>query len=92
MIADTSRISHAINESTGKTVDQISQLCNSMRSGKPYTSRDLVKLSGLERNAVTGRLNKMVNIGLAIELPRIRCIISGRLVHQYKLMAAFQAE
>lgn len=91
MINDTSRISHSINENTGIHTDQISILCHTMRSGKPFTSRDLVKLSGLERNAVTGRLNSMMKMNLVIELPKIKCPISGRLVHEYKLRFVLQA-
>ena len=64
--------------------------------GKPLSAREIMELTGLEINAVSGRINDLKKDGLLVEAERRKCSITDRLVtpvtslsHKFKFNTRF---
>ncbi len=85
MVASTSIMSYSNLQATGVLSNQQYKILQALdRPNRHRTSRQLVKDTGLERAAITGRLNELVDKNLVNEDARVICPVTGRYVKYYK--------
>ncbi len=84
MVARTSAITYSELRAEGKLTKQQYRILRALDGPNIYrTSRQLVDDTGLERAAVTGRLNALVKKNLVNEDGRVVCPVTGRFVKNY---------
>jgi hypothetical protein len=86
MVRDTSKKSHEINKSSGIQGNQkkmlyelVKNITNGSRSDG-VTLKELSRESGLEINAVSGRINDLKKEGMIAECDKRKCKITNRTV------------
>ena len=82
-VRDTSRMAYIelLQSGVQKTqADYIHEFLEGCSNVNGHTLQEIARLSGIEINAVSGRVNGLKKIGKVVELPKRRCTISGRLV------------
>lgn len=86
MVAQTSILSYAIVKATGQNIKEKEYTIRLLKeAGIPLNSRQISKVSGIERTNVTRSLNDLHTAGL-IEIAYYgRCPITKRLVQFYKI-------
>lgn len=79
-VAETSYASYRELLHSGTLAGQQFTIINAMREGQTYSRRDLVKLTGLEINAVCGRVNELVKCGALVEMPKRKDASTGNMI------------
>lgn len=80
MVKDTSLEAYiGINED-GVAITQRGQIYNTLVMGR-MTRRELSQLTGIEINAVCGRVNELLKMGLIHEFESRPCSVSGHSAH-----------
>lgn len=76
----TSRKAYHEIESEGRISRQMQTILAVMRPGSDYSLQELSRLSGVQINAVSGRINAMKSIGAVVVTAPRKCTITGRTV------------
>jgi len=79
-VASTSINAYKEHRASGKLGAQAQEIFNAMQFNVTYSRRELVKLTGLELSSVCGRVNELVSIGLLIEMPARKCMVTGKTI------------
>ena len=82
MVAQTSRTAYKDMLDEGKISNQQYKVLNVL--GKYMTSRQITDMTGIERAAVTGRLNSLVKKKLVDDDKHIVCGTTGKRVKMYR--------
>lgn len=80
-LAETSLIAHREYVSSGAASRQAKRLLEAMQDGRDYSRRELALMAGIELCSVCGLVNKLVRIGVLVELPARNCKVTGRTVN-----------
>lgn len=79
--ATTSKQAYNEIVKSGTSVTQQQMIIGALSAvGEPLSGRELMKVTGLEINAISGRLNDLKKLGLVIERAKRSCSISKRLI------------
>lgn len=79
-VAATSKRAYHEIEAEGRITRQEGIILAVMRPGADYSLQELVRLSGVQINAVAGRVNHMKKIGAVVVTAPRKCSITGRTV------------
>lgn len=87
-VSDTSiKTYHAIKADGTLTLRQ-GQVMSVIYPGQDYTLQELVKLTGLPVNVISGRCNELRELERLELAPTRACSVTGRTVHPVKLPVA----
>ena len=83
--------------SDGRSASQKNMILDTLDEiGKPLSAREVSNITGIEINAVSGRINDLKKDGLLVEAEKRKCSISHRLVtpvtslsHKFKFNTRF---
>ena len=79
--ATTSKQAYNEIVNNGTTTTQQQMIIGALSAvGSPLSGRELMQCTGLEINAISGRINDLKKLGLVIERAKRSCSISKRLV------------
>ena len=79
----TSTLAYYDIKNSGKRDTQVGQILNCLKDQElstDLTLKEISRLTGLEINAVSGRVNGMKRNGLVSEAPKRKCRVTGRWV------------
>ncbi len=79
----TSTLAYRDIKNSGKRDTQVGQILNCLQHQElstDLTLKEISRLTGLEINAVSGRVNGMKRDGLVSEAPKRQCRVTGRWV------------
>ena len=79
----TSTLAYYELKNSGKRDTQVGQILNCLKDQEfstDLTLKEISRLTGLEINAVSGRVNGMKKDGLVSEAPKRKCRVTGRWV------------
>ena len=79
----TSILAYYDIKNSGKRDTQVGQILNCLKDQElstDLTLKEISRLTGLEINAVSGRVNGMKRDGLVSEAPKRKCRVTGRWV------------
>jgi len=79
----TSTLAYRYIKNSGKRDTQVGQILNCLEDQELSTNltlKEISRLTGLEINAVSGRVNGMKRDGLVSEAPKRQCRVTGRWV------------
>ena len=79
----TSTLAYRDIKNSGKRDTQVGQILNCLEDQElstDLTLKEISRLTGLEINAVSGRVNGMKRDGLVSEAPKRQCRVTGRWV------------
>ena len=79
----TSTLAFRDIKNSGKSDTQVGQILNCLKDQElstDLTLKEISRLTGLEVNAVSGRVNGMKRNGLVSEAPKRQCRVTGRWV------------
>ena len=79
----TSTLAYFDIKNSGKGDTQVGQILNCLKDQElstDLTLKEISRLTGLEINAVSGRVNGMKRNGLVSEAPKRQCRVTGRWV------------
>ncbi|MGB1651545.1 MAG: winged helix-turn-helix domain-containing protein [Acidimicrobiales bacterium] len=79
----TSTLAYRDIKNSGKRDTQVGQILNCLEDQElstDLTLKEISRLTGLEINAVSGRVNGMKKDGLVSEAPKRQCRVTGRWV------------
>jgi DNA-binding IclR family transcriptional regulator len=79
----TSTLAYYDIKNSGKRDTQVGQILNCLKDQElstDLTLKEISRLTGLEINAVSGRVNGMKRDGLVSEAPKRKCRVTGRWV------------
>ena len=80
-IATTSKLAYDDIKTSGKDISQKQKILGALEAvGEPLSGRELMKLTGLEINAVSGRLNSLKKANLVRACARRKCSITHTLI------------
>lgn len=83
---DTSLDAYSELKSSGKCGRQVDFILSKLEHGRDYTLREIQQLTGLEINAVSGRVNDSKKLGLLVHSANKRqCSITRKLVQPVRL-------
>jgi DNA-binding IclR family transcriptional regulator len=83
MTRSTSTLSYHALKDSGQQQTQVGQILNCLDAQERSTNltlKEISRLTGLEINAVSGRVNGMKKEGLVFESPKRKCRVTGRWV------------
>lgn len=83
MPRSTSTLAYRYIKNSGKRDTQVGQILNCLEDQElstDLTLKEISRLTGLEINAVSGRVNGMKKDGLVSEAPKRQCRVTGRWV------------
>lgn len=83
MPRSTSTLAYRDIKNSGKRDTQVGQILNCLEDQElstDLTLKEISRLTGLEINAVSGRVNGMKKDGLVSEAPKRQCRVTGRWV------------
>ncbi len=83
MPRSTSTLAYQYIKNSGKRDTQVGQILNCLEDQElstDLTLKEISRLTGLEINAVSGRVNGMKKDGLVSEAPKRQCRVTGRWV------------
>ena len=75
---------HAIR-GEGRVSNQQAVILSAIREGRDYSLQELVRITGLQINTVSGRVNELKEMALLDVSETRKCSITGRTVHPVKL-------
>ena len=88
-VSETSLLSYQELLDSGKLSKQQSVIMANLNLYKHtnlrMTSREIAEITGIERSAVTGRLNTLVKLGVVDEYGKVQCPITKRWVKAYRI-------
>lgn len=79
-VKETSALAYRELVESGKHDTQVAQILALLRQSKPLSLREIQRETGLDINAVSGRVNGMKQNGLLIEARKRDCTVTGRYV------------
>jgi len=79
-VADTSAIAYRELVESGRHGTQVRQILDLLDGSDPMTLREIQKKTGMDINAVSGRVNDLKKQGLLFEWHKRKCSVTGRLV------------
>lgn len=79
-IRDASLEAYQHLRDTGKLNKQESIIIRALNSKSPMTGREIQKATGMDINAVSGRVNDLKKKKVLVETPRRVCRVTGRVV------------
>jgi hypothetical protein len=87
--AATSRLAYDEIRSTGKLNEQQKKIMAVIVRGRDYSLQELVMLSGLPINVVSGRVNELKKSPLELleRAPTRKCTLTGSTIHPVRLPA-----
>lgn len=83
-VAATSTLAYREIKRTGTLTAQQAQVMRSIGHGVDYSLQEIVGLTGLPINVVSGRVNELKSSGYLQHGPTRRCRITGRTIHPVK--------
>lgn len=84
-VRDTSRAAYHDLREFGRVGHQAQVILDHIQPGGNYSLQELVKLTGIPINAVSGRCNEMKALGALVEATPRKCSVSGRTVNPVAL-------
>jgi hypothetical protein len=78
MVTLTSRMAYNEVQSTGKDTTQAADILSHVLPGYDYSRQELKRLTGLEINAICGRVNELLKAGKLEEGEMRKCNVTGR--------------
>jgi len=85
LVADSSLEAYRHLRREGGLETQQARLLGSMRAGRDYSLQELVAITGIQINAVAGRVNELKAAHRLEQAPVRRCTITGRSIHPVQL-------
>lgn len=80
-------VADAVGIDTGRLGKQQQTILGKVQAGRDYSLRELAALSGLEINAVSGRVNDLKKLNLLVEGEKRSCTVTGKTITPVKLPA-----
>lgn len=87
-VRDTSRSAYSELRSTGRLGKQQQTILEKVQAGRDYSLRELAALTGLEINAISGRVNDLKKLNLLVEGEKRTCTVTGKTITPVKLPMA----
>lgn len=84
-VADTSIQAYHSMRGDGSLTRQQAAVMARIKFGSDYSLQELVKLTGLPINVISGRVNELKAEGRLIHSETRKCAITGRTVHPVRL-------
>ena len=79
--ATTSKLAYDDLKNSGKDISQKEKILGALEAvDAPLSGRELMQLTGLEINAISGRLNDLKKTSDVIECPRRYCSVTNKLI------------
>jgi DNA-binding transcriptional regulator GbsR (MarR family) len=79
-VKETSVLAYRELIESGKHGTQVAQIYAVLEDSKPMTLREIQQATGLDINAVSGRVNDMKHKGLVVGAQKRNCRVTGRYV------------
>lgn len=79
-VADTSIIAYDQHKASGKLTTQAQHIFDCMQFNRDYSRRELMSVTGLEINAICGRVNELVAKGALCVGNSRKCSITNKLI------------
>ena len=86
-VRSTSRDAYYDLRDSGKVGHQAQAILDHIQPGGNYSLQEIVRLTGIPINAVSGRCNELKSIGALVESVKRKCSITGRTVNALALPA-----
>jgi len=81
MTTTTSKLAFDDIKSSGKDITQKQMILEALESvGEPLSGRELMKLTGIEINAMSARINALKKADLVMPCPRRICSVTHKLI------------
>lgn len=84
-VAAPSRQAYREIQREGVLGQRQAQVLAAIEPGRDYSLTELVKLTGLPVNVISGRCNELRAAGRLVLAPARRCSVTGRTIHPVKL-------
>ena len=69
----------------GITITQAARILRTVGERKDMTRREIKDATGIEINAVAGRVNALLEQGALVECEPRKCSVTGRMVHPVRI-------
>lgn len=79
-VRSTSKEAYADLKEKGTLGKQEKEIIESMRVGWNYSLREIEKITGIQINAVSGRVNGLKKKGFVVECDKRPCALTGRMI------------
>jgi uncharacterized membrane-anchored protein len=79
-VRSTSKEAYADLKEEGTLGKQEKEILDSMQRGWNYSLREIEKITGIQINAVSGRVNGLKKKGFLIECDKRPCALTGRVI------------
>ena len=80
-IATTSKLAFDDIKNSGKDISQKQMILEALQSvGEPLSGRELMKLTGIEINAMSARINALKKADLVMPCARRKCSVTNTLI------------
>jgi len=80
MVKETSFLAYQEHKATGKALSQRVQVYEFIKANQPVTRKQIEKGLGIGINAVCGRVNKLIELGMVEVAFKNSCPITGKYV------------
>jgi hypothetical protein len=84
-VAETSREAYHAIQRDGTLTRQQAQVMQQVQPGRDYSLQELVKLTGLPVNVISGRCNELRTAKRLEHGPERKCSVTGRTIHPVRL-------
>lgn len=86
-VRDSSRAAYHELRDSGRLGRQQQTIIDQVKPGRDYSLRELSAITGLEINAVSGRVNDLKKLNLLVEGEKRPCTVTGKTITPVKLPA-----
>lgn len=86
-VRESSRAAYDELRDTGRLGRQQQTILDQIKPGRDYSLRELSRLTHLEINAVSGRVNDLKKMNLLVEGEKRACTVTGKTIPPVKLPA-----
>lgn len=86
-VRESSRAAYGELRDTGRLGRQQQTILDQIKPGRDYSLRELSRLTHLEINAVSGRVNDLKKLNLLVEGEKRACTVTGKTITPVKLPA-----
>ena len=86
-VRESSRAAYDELRDTGRLGRQQQTILDQIKPGRDYSLRELSRLTILEINAVSGRVNDLKKLNLLVEGEKRACTVTGKTITPVKLPA-----
>ena len=86
-VRESSRAAYSELRDTGRLGRQQQTILDQIKPGRDYSLRELSRLTHLEINAVSGRVNDLKKLNLLVEGEKRACTVTGKTITPVKLPA-----